>query len=104
MRISLTIEVPDSEVSQALAPFMQPAAPRQEPGRQVGAEEAASLPDVFTVGDVAKFVRVSDKQVYARSTVHEMMADGRIPSVRIGRLRRIVPAVVWDLVAQGGTE
>ena len=54
------------------------------------ATEAVQL---LTVVDAAEHLRIS------RSKVYELLADGELPSVRIGRTRRIAMSALAEFVA-----
>ena len=54
------------------------------------ATEAVQL---LTVVDAAEHLRIS------RSKLYELLADGEIPSVRIGRTRRIAMSALAEFVA-----
>lgn len=53
------------------------------------------LPDLMTIQQVADYLQVSI------STVRRMLDDGRLPSVKIGRARRIPKEAVSELVSKG---
>ena len=48
--------------------------------------------ELLTVPDVARALRVSERQVYL------LMESGRLPSVRLGRLRRVAPAALEKFI------
>ena len=48
---------------------------------------------LLTVVDAAEHLRIS------RSKVYELLADGQLPSVRIGRTRRIAMSALAEFVA-----
>ena len=45
-------------------------------------------------------IEVADHLCLSRSKVYELLADGTLPSVRIGRNRRITMGALVDFVAQ----
>lgn len=53
------------------------------------------LPDLMTIQQVADYLQVSI------STVRRMLDDGRLPSVKLGRARRIPKEAVAELVRKG---
>jgi excisionase family DNA binding protein len=49
-------------------------------------------PGLCTVGDAAKFLAIG------RARLYQLMANGELSSIKIGRSRRIVWADLYDLV------
>jgi excisionase family DNA binding protein len=55
------------------------------------------LPDLLTIGQVAKYLQVSD------STVRRMLKDGRLRGTKLGVLWRIPRESVEELIRTGYT-
>ena len=58
-------------------------------------DEARQEPMLFTVMEAAQRLRIG------RSLMYELLAAGDIPSIRIGRLRRVLRVALDDYVARG---
>jgi excisionase family DNA binding protein len=54
----------------------------------------ATFVQLLTVVDAARHLGIS------RSKVYELLADGELPSVRIGRTRRIALAALEEFIAE----
>jgi len=55
-----------------------------------------SLRPLLTVGDVAGILNLHPR------SIRRLIADGRLPVVRVGRAVRVRPEAVEDLIAGGG--
>jgi excisionase family DNA binding protein len=65
--------------------------------RSAVAVEPASGSMVFTVNEAAYVLRVSP------NTVWNLLGDGRLPGISVGRRRLIARTAVEEFIAQGGT-
>ena len=83
MRIKLILEVDDEELRQALAPLLK-------------RDESRELEPLLKAEEVAELLNIG------RSTIYELLADGRLPSIRVGHLVRVTPSAVWDYIEKGG--
>ena len=54
----------------------------------------ATTPDVFTVGDVAAFMRVS------RETVYRLAARGELPGRKVGRIWRFTRTAIENYLSK----
>lgn len=89
--VRITIEIDDEELQRALAPVVR--------SRPMGDTVPARESRLLTVHEVADRLRLS------RSKVYELIANGTISSVTIGRSRRIEEAAIVALAgvtARGG--
>jgi excisionase family DNA binding protein len=64
--------------------------------RMVTTMDPASTRDLWTVGETARYLQVSER------SVRTWYATGQLSYVRIGRLIRIPAAAVRDFVSRGG--
>ena len=83
--VRITVEIDDDELRRLLLPVLKPSQPADDP--------PSNAPRLLRPADVAALLGIS------RSRVFELLASGSIPSVRIGRSRRIPETSLSKLVA-----
>jgi excisionase family DNA binding protein len=77
--LAVVIPLPGRPTNRNIGRVAEPVAVRSAPT----STDAAGVPDLLTVTDVASTLRCSP------SKVKKIVADGSLPSVTVGRLRRV---------------
>ncbi len=83
--MKVTIDVDDEEIRRLLAPLLRPPEPVDDP--------SAGMPRLLRAVHVARQLGIS------RSKVFELIANGSIRTVMIGRSRRVPVTALRELMA-----